>query len=707
MGVGGVVSFACASDKDVPTRSKRSMLSRDSPVAIRENSIQFSMEREFCEFSPELEDHFEVFEHIRGFNVTIVTSANTQDETLPPSFDGHKEIVLVAQTNRTRVSSAAGPQARAQRSQIFYQGKGGLTFAFPDAESSYSNDAMLMEQDKFSDDMDPQEMSENLQLLRGRTLFPLGGKRRIRGENSCSDRTNGSGPLFIPEEFHNRILSILENPMYISGKGDAGTDKGRLESGSVGRGASSDLEHAGDGSNRPESKTLSPPSSSSKRNSSSIISNNNQMVPIPRKPSSTRNRSRSPDRSPISPDSINMKGGSIQRNGTTNGGNQDSKGHNRDTRYRAVLNEARNRSDGVQLAVPANGLPQDGDALPEYPFTMEVSHCPGLGNHLLQTSNYPGNIYIQILMWNCRSAANNRFRRVFMELIRGHRPLVVFIVETRISGSERAEPLGFGAKGTRFTVPSSPLARASPLDSSRASPWRLLCSSPRPLPSPLPSAFSSSPASPAASVSECSCRDVLKSLQLAPRFASARRLSLPERLELTPRLLAVCPVPTKAQTLLTHYWTILRAGETIPLQIYGLTNLLTDERSEEGSLLRTEEEGVRTTSPRALRSTGRAWGAAVEASERRRVVERFVFIDAYMIECEWDEAEFSIDPGHTFIPSWDSLEAAANSLSEDKNSPLIARNRTAFSSLTNSTGREPACRGLLNTRGFLSASFHR
>ncbi len=53
-------------------------------VEIRENSIQFSMETEFCEFSPELEDHFEIFEHIRGFNVTIVTSANTQDETLPP-----------------------------------------------------------------------------------------------------------------------------------------------------------------------------------------------------------------------------------------------------------------------------------------------------------------------------------------------------------------------------------------------------------------------------------------------------------------------------------------------------------------------------------------------------------------------------------------------------------------------------------------------
>ncbi|GKD05361.1 ribosomal protein L5 [Tanacetum coccineum] len=56
----------------------------DFPVEIREKSIQFLMEMEFYEFSPELEDHFEIFEHIRGFNVTIVTSANTQDETLPP-----------------------------------------------------------------------------------------------------------------------------------------------------------------------------------------------------------------------------------------------------------------------------------------------------------------------------------------------------------------------------------------------------------------------------------------------------------------------------------------------------------------------------------------------------------------------------------------------------------------------------------------------
>nr|GEV71381.1 ribosomal protein L5, mitochondrial [Tanacetum cinerariifolium] len=56
----------------------------DLPVEIREKSIQFLMEMEFCEFSPEMEDNFEIFEHIRGFNVTIVTSANTQDETLPP-----------------------------------------------------------------------------------------------------------------------------------------------------------------------------------------------------------------------------------------------------------------------------------------------------------------------------------------------------------------------------------------------------------------------------------------------------------------------------------------------------------------------------------------------------------------------------------------------------------------------------------------------
>lgn len=53
-----------------------------SSVEIRENAILFSMEREFCEFSPELDDHFEIFEHLRGFHVTILTSAKTKDETL-------------------------------------------------------------------------------------------------------------------------------------------------------------------------------------------------------------------------------------------------------------------------------------------------------------------------------------------------------------------------------------------------------------------------------------------------------------------------------------------------------------------------------------------------------------------------------------------------------------------------------------------------
>jgi ribosomal protein L5 len=40
------------------------------------------METEFIESSPELEDHFEIFEQIKGFNVTIVTSANTKDEAV-------------------------------------------------------------------------------------------------------------------------------------------------------------------------------------------------------------------------------------------------------------------------------------------------------------------------------------------------------------------------------------------------------------------------------------------------------------------------------------------------------------------------------------------------------------------------------------------------------------------------------------------------
>ncbi|GJQ89485.1 ribosomal protein L5 [Tanacetum coccineum] len=80
----------------------------DFPVEIREKSIQFLMEMEFCEFSPELEDHFEIFEHIRGFNVTIVTSANTQDETLPPwsgffqKDEGEKVLVQIQFVTTTK-----------------------------------------------------------------------------------------------------------------------------------------------------------------------------------------------------------------------------------------------------------------------------------------------------------------------------------------------------------------------------------------------------------------------------------------------------------------------------------------------------------------------------------------------------------------------------------------------------------------------------
>ncbi|KAI5639239.1 hypothetical protein M9H77_00564 [Catharanthus roseus] len=67
----------------------------------------------FCEFSPELEDHFEIFEHIQRFNVTIVTSANTQDETLPPKMSekrnirDHKRRLLAAQYELRRKQSKA------------------------------------------------------------------------------------------------------------------------------------------------------------------------------------------------------------------------------------------------------------------------------------------------------------------------------------------------------------------------------------------------------------------------------------------------------------------------------------------------------------------------------------------------------------------------------------------------------------------------
>jgi hypothetical protein len=53
----------------------------DSKVEVKESTIKFSMETEFCEFSLELEDHFEILEHMRGFNVTVITSATTKEVT--------------------------------------------------------------------------------------------------------------------------------------------------------------------------------------------------------------------------------------------------------------------------------------------------------------------------------------------------------------------------------------------------------------------------------------------------------------------------------------------------------------------------------------------------------------------------------------------------------------------------------------------------
>ncbi|PPR80696.1 hypothetical protein GOBAR_AA40019 [Gossypium barbadense] len=54
----------------------------DSPVEIRENSIQFSMETEFCEFSPELEDHFGPFHSHKIFEPRSLGWENSRDSAL-------------------------------------------------------------------------------------------------------------------------------------------------------------------------------------------------------------------------------------------------------------------------------------------------------------------------------------------------------------------------------------------------------------------------------------------------------------------------------------------------------------------------------------------------------------------------------------------------------------------------------------------------
>lgn len=52
----------------------------DYPVKVQKSSIQLSMPTSLLRLFPEIQNHFEIFEHIQGFDVTIVTSAKTQDE---------------------------------------------------------------------------------------------------------------------------------------------------------------------------------------------------------------------------------------------------------------------------------------------------------------------------------------------------------------------------------------------------------------------------------------------------------------------------------------------------------------------------------------------------------------------------------------------------------------------------------------------------
>jgi ribosomal protein L5 len=51
------------------------------PVKIQKNSIHLTMKMNLLRLFPEIQNHFEIFEHLRGFHVTLVTSAKTQNET--------------------------------------------------------------------------------------------------------------------------------------------------------------------------------------------------------------------------------------------------------------------------------------------------------------------------------------------------------------------------------------------------------------------------------------------------------------------------------------------------------------------------------------------------------------------------------------------------------------------------------------------------
>jgi ribosomal protein L5 len=49
----------------------------DYLIKIQRNFIQLSMAMSLLRLLPEIQNNFKIFEHIRGFDITIVTSANT------------------------------------------------------------------------------------------------------------------------------------------------------------------------------------------------------------------------------------------------------------------------------------------------------------------------------------------------------------------------------------------------------------------------------------------------------------------------------------------------------------------------------------------------------------------------------------------------------------------------------------------------------
>ncbi|KAK7232558.1 hypothetical protein RIF29_47822 [Crotalaria pallida] len=100
------------------------------------------------------------------------------------SFDGHKEIVLVA---------TAKPIEQGLALQLVHK------------------QAMLIEQEKFSDDMDPQEMDENLQLLRGRTLSRLMISPRV-----LERRESGKNPSYSVTEQSDDSSVTQDDPLLAS-----------------------------------------------------------------------------------------------------------------------------------------------------------------------------------------------------------------------------------------------------------------------------------------------------------------------------------------------------------------------------------------------------------------------------------------------------------------------------------------------------------